>query len=93
MTKILQKHSKFKQKHDFCLNEAVFIHHHKKTPFHYSHSKDFPLFCEPQIISPLLQKATLLLGFKTKGQGQAGREEGGDTGQKEKKGNTQKETQ
>lgn len=60
------------------------------NPFHYSHSKDFPLFSEPQIISPLLQKATPLLGFKTKGQGQAGGREGGGRGQKEKKGDTQR---
>lgn len=48
------------------------------------------MFSEPQIISPLLQKATPLLGFKTKGQGQEGWEEGGNRGQKEKKGDTQR---
>ena len=48
-----------------------------QNPFHYSHSEDFPLFSEPQIISLLLQKASPLLGFKTKGRGQVGVREGG----------------
>lgn len=61
-----------------------------QNPFHYSHSEDFPLFSEAQIISPLLQKATPLLGFKTKGQGQAGWEEEDGRGQTEKKGDTQR---
>jgi len=39
----------------------------------------------------LLQKATPLLGFKTKGQGQAVWEEEDGKGQKEKKGDTQSE--
>lgn len=48
----------------------------KKIPFYYSHSEDFPLFSEPQIISLSLQKATPQLGFRTKGQGQVGWREG-----------------
>lgn len=52
-------------------NEDSF-HPHQKNPFHYSRSEDFPLFSETQIISLLLQKATPLLGFKTKGRGAGG---------------------
>lgn len=70
--------------------ESEKIRSASQNPFHYSHSKDFPLFSEPQIISLLLQKATPLLGFKTKGQGQVGWREGGSRGQTEKKEDTQR---
>lgn len=70
--------------HQYFVFRFFFFH-----PCHFSHSSDFPLFSGLLIISLLLQKATPLLGFKTKGWGQEGGAGGrGSRGQKEKKAHT-----
>lgn len=69
--------------------KTVFIHITKSIPL--LSQQRFPFVLGGTNYFPQLQKATPLLGFKTKGPGQAGWEEEDGGGQKEKKGDTHRD--